>query len=128
MAISLAPASWSSLLQLRLSLVCPAIGKGMHLNTLLRSITCYTAIIPPAFDYIARLALHQHLQGAFVTGNKIKSAIFYAGAYRANVINDQVVFQASTFDHLPIYAAHIVYRYVIPLSTTAISHTDVLHN
>ena len=78
------------------------------------------------FDYIAKLALHQHLQGAFIAGNKIKSAIFYAGVHRANAMNDHAVFQASTFDHLPIYAAPIVCSYVIPLSTTAISHTDVL--
>lgn len=79
------------------------------------------------FDYLARLALHQHLQGAFISSNKIKSAIFYAGVHRTRAINDHVVFQASTFDHLPIYAAPIVCSYVIPLSTTAIFHTDVLH-
>ena len=80
------------------------------------------------FDYLARLALHQHLQGAIISSNKIKSAIFYAGAYRANAMNDQVVFQTSAIlDQLPIYAAPIVYRYVIPLSTTAISHTNVPH-
>lgn len=69
------------------------------------------------FDYIAKLALHQHLPGTFIAGNKIKSAIFYAGVHQASAI----------FDHLPIYAAPIVCSYVIPLSTTAISHTDVLH-
>ena len=83
--------------------------------------------IPPAFDYLARLALHQHLQGAFIAGNQIKSAIGYAGVNRANAMNDQVIFQASAFDHLSIYAAPIVFSYVIPLSTTAISNTDVLH-
>ena len=79
------------------------------------------------FDYIAKLALHQHLQGAFIAGNTIKSAIFHAGVHRVNAMNDHVVFQASTFDHLPIYISPIVCSYVIPLSTTAISHTDVLH-
>lgn len=78
------------------------------------------------FDYIAKLALHQHLQGAIIAKSKIKSAIFYAGVHRANAMNDHAVFQASALDHLPIYAALIVCSYVIPLSTTAISHTGVL--
>ena len=80
------------------------------------------------FDYLARLALHQHLQGAFIAGNKIKSAIGYADAYRANAMNDQVVFPASAiFDQLPIYAARIVCRYVIPLSYTVIYYRYIPH-
>lgn len=80
------------------------------------------------FDYLARLALHQHLQGAFIAGNKIKSAIGDAVAHHANAMNDHVVVQASAIcNQPPIYAAHIVCRYLIPLSTTAISNIDMLH-
>lgn len=82
------------------------------------------------FDYIAKLALHQHLQGAFIAGNKIKSAIFYAGVHCIGAMNDHAVFQASA---MIIYqymlhpsSAAMLYRYPLPLYSTPMFYINNL--